>query len=197
MQWQSLKQVTRAHKARKTNNQWFDTSSCQFFGTKFHTDIMNGRFFVTSEENFHGNLRTFSIRAVMDDASITTPAWQAFLTLESACRRIGQLQRNPSPCANCRERLTFNPNFVCDVCEPPTFETDTALTEAGERWHAEEEAREARWLSGAWRVTGHGTDPATGLPFVDIAMDSLSRADRDAFRLLSQAFGGDSNDTDE
>lgn len=50
---------------------WFDDDTIQFFKTKFESDLIGGRYFITSERGPHFP-RAYSIRMADEDAVIQT-----------------------------------------------------------------------------------------------------------------------------
>lgn len=51
---------------------WFEKSSMRFFGTRIESGIINGRYFITSEQQDEGRPRKFSIRTFDDEGSVDT-----------------------------------------------------------------------------------------------------------------------------
>lgn len=41
---------------------WFDIETLDFWGTKFESDIIAGKYFITSEKDFTGLKRLFTVR---------------------------------------------------------------------------------------------------------------------------------------
>lgn len=67
--WDSILDVKAANNAK--DGHWFDRDTMRFFGTKIETDMIAGRFFVTSEQPPRGP-REFRVRRAEDDATIAT-----------------------------------------------------------------------------------------------------------------------------
>jgi len=59
------------HANQAIGHHWFDRDAMAFFKTKYESDIIRGRFFVTSEQPPHGP-REFRVRMAADDGKITS-----------------------------------------------------------------------------------------------------------------------------
>lgn len=51
---------------------FFSPDTLRFFGSRIHSRVYTGGYFVTSELGFNGNDRRYSVRAVREDGSIDT-----------------------------------------------------------------------------------------------------------------------------
>ena len=58
-------------KNKKIDNHWFDEDTMNFFKTKFAGNLINGRFFITSEKQPHGK-RAFTIRMALPTGRVQT-----------------------------------------------------------------------------------------------------------------------------
>lgn len=58
-------------KNQSIGHHWFDRSTIEFFKTRFESDVLAGRFFVTSEQPPSGP-REFSVRRANDDGTVST-----------------------------------------------------------------------------------------------------------------------------
>lgn len=63
------------HDVMEANDQagrhWFEDDAMQFFKTRLESDLIDGRYFITSEHGPHGP-RAFSVRMADEDAHIQT-----------------------------------------------------------------------------------------------------------------------------
>jgi hypothetical protein len=66
------------------DNHFFDPATMRFFNSRVETDLIDGRFFVTSEKGPNG-IRAFTVREAKPDGSIDTVGeFQEHATLKSA-----------------------------------------------------------------------------------------------------------------
>ena len=49
---------------KKKGRHWFDKDTLEYWATKFETDLISGRFFITSEKDFSGLKRLYTVRGV-------------------------------------------------------------------------------------------------------------------------------------
>jgi hypothetical protein len=68
---------------------WFSQETMKFFGSKIESSLLKGGYFITSEKNFDGTKRLYSIRKVNEDFSIDTiGSFQQFTTKNLAKKYI-------------------------------------------------------------------------------------------------------------
>jgi hypothetical protein len=66
----SLSEVRAANKA--IDNHWFDRGAMRFFNTRIESNLLEGQYFITSEQPSEGSKRMFSVREAEVDGSIDT-----------------------------------------------------------------------------------------------------------------------------
>jgi hypothetical protein len=96
----SIGDVERLNSAK--GKHFFSDDTMRFFSSKIETDLIRGRFFITSEKN-RDERRRFTIRAAFDDGSIETcgdfqqfASWSAAdKALAEACRHGAQVVNDP------------------------------------------------------------------------------------------------------
>lgn len=82
MSYTNLRDVVRAND--EAGQHWFETDTMEFFKTKLETDLIDGRYFISSERGPHFP-RAFSIRMADEDGHIETVGdFMAYETLEDA-----------------------------------------------------------------------------------------------------------------
>ena len=59
------------HANDEAGRHWFEADTMEFFLTRLESDLIDGRYFITSEKGPHGP-RAFSIRLADEDAHIQT-----------------------------------------------------------------------------------------------------------------------------
>lgn len=112
--YSSMYNVERANIAR--GHHFFSPESKRFFRSRIGTRLINGRYFITSEQFDWKSPRLYTVRRAEDDGSIETVGeFQQFDTAAKARRYAEKLADESSPCANCR-KPTYNRNFTCDEC---------------------------------------------------------------------------------
>ena len=73
---------------------WFDADTLRFFGSRISEASFDGRYFVTSEDNFDRSARSYSIREAMSDGRVATVGdFQEFATRAQAIAAIDRLKR--------------------------------------------------------------------------------------------------------
>jgi hypothetical protein len=88
MTWKNIAAIREAHENRAHGNHWFEPGAMRFFGTRIESGVIDGRYFVTSEQPPHGP-RRFSIRCANDDATIDTVGkFCAFGSLDAALEAL-------------------------------------------------------------------------------------------------------------
>jgi hypothetical protein len=81
-----MREVKEANE--KLGRYWFSEETMKYWGTHIHTDILYGKYFVTSEWNFERTKRLFSIREVRESGAISTLEFQSFNSCDSAERYL-------------------------------------------------------------------------------------------------------------
>ncbi len=149
--------------ANKNSGQfWFSPSTMAFFNSKVETDLINGEYFVTSEDNFDGTQRLFSIRRANPDASIDTVGeFQGYTSLNAATEA---LRRLPSTAALRKRAGTWG------------VDINGAFTEYADQ--AEAEAAAAAGGGTRWVATEWSEGPDSGQP-------------RPGWRQVTRFLGGD------
>jgi len=68
---------------------WFEKQTMSFFGSKIESSLLKGGYFITSEKNFDGTKRLYTIRKVNEDFSINTiGSFQQFTTKQLAIKYL-------------------------------------------------------------------------------------------------------------
>ena len=67
--YETLEQVQQAN--RQAGRHWFEPDTLEFFESIMESEIIAGRFFITSEKLPHGD-RMFSVREAHEDGHIST-----------------------------------------------------------------------------------------------------------------------------
>jgi hypothetical protein len=81
--WLNMAEVKAANKL--AGQYWFSPATMQFFDSKIETELINGKYFITSEQGPHQLARHYTIRVVNDDATIDTVGeFQAYSSLSVA-----------------------------------------------------------------------------------------------------------------
>ena len=71
MGYSSISEIKEAN--RRFGNHWFDTDTMRFFGTRVHSQVYAGKYFVTSEYRGFGDYeRAYTVREAREDGSIDT-----------------------------------------------------------------------------------------------------------------------------
>lgn len=84
--WRSIDDIRREH-----DGHWFDADTMRFFSTRLGSDVIGGRYFITSERNetpgYPSGPRLYTIREAFADASIDTVGeFQGYSTRKAAER---------------------------------------------------------------------------------------------------------------
>ena len=67
------KTIAEVKKANKSiGHHWFEASTMSFFNSVIETDLLHGRFFITSERMELDMPKQYSIRCAQEDGSIST-----------------------------------------------------------------------------------------------------------------------------
>ena len=80
--WTTIAEVKAANE--KIGHCWFSDETIRHWNTSIHTDILYGRYFITSEDNYHRTQKLFSIREVGDRGQVSTLEFQQWQTLRGA-----------------------------------------------------------------------------------------------------------------
>lgn len=87
---------------RANTGYWFSKNTLAFFGSKIYwntlTPVEGGYLFISSEDNFDGTERLFSVRKVNRDFGIETPEWQTLPDLKAAKTRLRELVADSHTC---------------------------------------------------------------------------------------------------
>ena len=82
MTYDNLNAVMRAND--EAGRHWFEADSMEFFKSRLESNLIDGRYFITSEHGPYGP-RAFSVRMADEDAHIQTVGdFMAYETLEAA-----------------------------------------------------------------------------------------------------------------
>jgi hypothetical protein len=88
--FRTMSDVRHANKA--LGHYWFHRDTLRFFKSRLESELIGGRYFVSSERGPHGP-RMFTIREVNPDGSIDTLGdFMAFKTCSAACDAIRALR---------------------------------------------------------------------------------------------------------
>ena len=88
--FRTMDDVKRAN--RDASQHWFDTATIKFFNSKYSSELVEGRWFWSSEKA-PGEPRRYTVREVTPDGHISTVGeFQAYGTREAAQRAIRDLQ---------------------------------------------------------------------------------------------------------
>ena len=78
MEYSSISEIKEANRryalqSAGIGNHWFDTDTMRFFGTRVHSQVYAGKYFVTSEYKGFGDYeRAYTVREAREDGSIDT-----------------------------------------------------------------------------------------------------------------------------
>lgn len=71
--------------SRENGYNWFDPSTMRFFASRIESGIIKGKYFITSEKNFDGTRRFFSVRSFDEKGDIDTIGeFQAYRNKDAA-----------------------------------------------------------------------------------------------------------------
>jgi hypothetical protein len=102
---------------------WFDEGSMRFFGTRFESEVIGGRYFITSEQPPHGR-RGFSIRYAADTGAISTISDVAeFTTLDGALMGLDAYLARPEV-GGASVTVTLTPPQARELIEAATGTAD-------------------------------------------------------------------------
>ena len=91
----TIDEIKQANK--RIGHHWFDSNTMSFFNSKIESDVIYGKYFITSERCGLDLLasRKFSIRIANEDGSIDTVGdFQQYATIESATDYISKHLNN-------------------------------------------------------------------------------------------------------
>ncbi len=81
------------HANDKAGRHWFETDTMEFFKSRLESDLIDGRYFISSEHGPYGP-RAFSVRMADEDAHIQTVGeFMGYKTLTSAVLAATRLGR--------------------------------------------------------------------------------------------------------
>lgn len=87
----TLAEVKAQNKA--TGQFFFSRDTMRFFKSRIHGGLRRGKYFITSEDNFDGSKRLYTIRLVRYDFSISTVGtFQGYHSLEGARAAVNMLE---------------------------------------------------------------------------------------------------------
>lgn len=95
---------------RASGHHWFSPSSMRFFGTRIESELIEGRWFVTSECQDDATMpRMFTVREVTDEGRTieTVGEFMAYATLADAQTAIRRAIQAMCPCDFCQGRSTY------------------------------------------------------------------------------------------
>ena len=91
MSYTNLQDVVRAND--EAGQHWFDADTMAFFKSRLESDLIDGRYFISSERGPYGP-RAFSIREADEDAHIQTVGeFMGYETKADATHAVTQLGR--------------------------------------------------------------------------------------------------------
>lgn len=68
--FKNMKQVMKANK--DIGHHWFSKDTMRFFNSRVESELIEGKYFITSEDNFNRDARLYSVRIVNKDGTIDT-----------------------------------------------------------------------------------------------------------------------------
>ena len=88
--FKTMSEVKEAN--RKIGHVWFDLETMKYFwNTHIHTDLIDGKYFITSEDSYDRKSRLFSIRQVSEHGAISTLVFQQFENLSQAEKYLNEI----------------------------------------------------------------------------------------------------------
>jgi hypothetical protein len=88
--WSSVDDIRKA--SLDSGHHWFSPSTMRFFGSRVYSDLVGGRFFISSEMDAQGTSRRYTIREALPCASIeTVSGFQEFASLRDARKALKAL----------------------------------------------------------------------------------------------------------
>jgi len=85
--FKTIADVKKANKAIK--NHWFNKETMDFFGTKIESELIDGKYFITSEDDFYRTKRQYRLRIVEKNGKIYTPGdGRPFDSLDDAKKEL-------------------------------------------------------------------------------------------------------------
>ena len=91
MSYTNLQDVVRAND--EAGQHWFDADTMEFFKSRLESDLIDGRYFISSEHGPYGP-RAFSVRMADEDAHIQTVGeFMGYATKTDAIHAVTQLGR--------------------------------------------------------------------------------------------------------
>lgn len=116
--YQTVEEIKAAN--AKSGYHFFSPGAMRFFRSRVLPGVIQGCFFITSEQFDTSSPRLYTIRrAGLGGGVETVGNFQHYKTADAARRAAARLHLTPSSCANCGE-ATYNPNFTCDDCQEAT-----------------------------------------------------------------------------
>lgn len=68
LNYRTVDEIVRAN--QRAGFHFFDRDAMRFFGSRVHDEVYGGRFFVTSELDFYGERRFYTVREATEDGSV-------------------------------------------------------------------------------------------------------------------------------
>lgn len=88
--FKSIDEIKRA--AESAGSQWFSPASMRYFGSRISNEVINGKYFVTTETDIYGGDRRASIRVASPNGSIDTVGeFREYNTIDQAKRAARKL----------------------------------------------------------------------------------------------------------
>lgn len=75
--FKSIKEIINAHRGH-----WFKYETMRFWNTKIETDVIGGRYFITSDSDATNTKRLYSVHVAQNNGDIRTVSFQEHVTLE-------------------------------------------------------------------------------------------------------------------
>ncbi len=83
----SIAEIREANQAH--GYYWFTHSAMHSFGTKIESSVYSGKYFITSEDNYNGTKRLYTIRQASSNGYVSTVEdFNKFHTLEDAREQV-------------------------------------------------------------------------------------------------------------
>lgn len=92
MEFKTIADVRAANKA--SGHHWFDRSTMKIFGSRVESGLYGGKYFISSELDFHGNDRRYTIRIARANGEIADGSdFRQFAFIEDARDEARKLAR--------------------------------------------------------------------------------------------------------
>jgi hypothetical protein len=88
--FRNIEEIKRANK--EAGHHFFDPDTMRFFGSRVSGELVAGRYFITSEHDFYGTKRLYTLRVANGDGTVDTVGeFQKYATLAEAKRALKAL----------------------------------------------------------------------------------------------------------